>query len=65
MTRYRLALAGLLALALTTPVRAGFTVTLTENGPNVVASGSGTLNLAALIPGGPTNLVGHLPRPWP
>jgi hypothetical protein len=47
MTR-RVALAGLLALALTTPARAGFVVTLTQNGPDVVASGSGSINLGAL-----------------
>jgi hypothetical protein len=44
----RFAFAGLLALALTTHARAAFIVTLTQNGPDVVASGSGTLNLAAL-----------------
>jgi hypothetical protein len=50
MTR-RLVLAGLLALALTTPARAGLIYTLSQVGPDVVGSGSGSFNLAALTSG--------------
>jgi hypothetical protein len=51
MTR-RVALAGLLALALASPTRAGFIATFAEAGSDVVATGDGSLNLSVLT--GPT-----------
>ena len=49
------ALAALLCAAISnTPVQASYTMTLTESGGNVVASGSGTLNTTALTSNGST-----------
>jgi hypothetical protein len=47
MTR-RVALAGLLALALAIPARAGVIYTLSQVGPDVVGTGSGSFNITAL-----------------
>jgi len=46
------------------PAQAGYTVTLQEVGPDVVATGSGVIDLTGLTFAGSTTTVGSEIRPW-
>ena len=64
MTNKRLILGvvtALIATVLSAPLaQAAFTVTLTQVGPNVVATGSGTINTTDLEPDSTANSFGHM-----